>query len=311
MPFVMKKYSVHTPMKAFLYLMKEHGYSQPLAQSLICRGRLIINGESMVHSGTLIHGEVEIVYFEPKGRGVTPIYETEDFAVFDKPSGVLVHPNKMATEYSLLDDMRTLFGDEANGVHRIDMETSGLLIASKHKQSESALKLIFESRDIQKSYLAWVDGRVESPFEVAEPIRVRDDYTILKHKVEIHPEGKGALTTFVPLVYDNELDTTLLSCHPHTGRTHQIRIHLFHVKHPILGDPLYGTTFDTATRYLEGRLTDEERLTHTGATRLMLHAQSVVFEYKGENNIESRVDFGSMRGEIAPKGVRDFNSIEG
>ncbi len=307
MPFVKKRYVVPEPIKAFLYLIREHGYTQADAQSLICRGRMLQDDRSVERSSQVISGEIELVYFEPEGRGVKPIFHTNDFAVFDKPSGVLVHPNKMVTEYSLLDDIRGLFGDEANGVHRIDMETSGLLIASKHKKTESDLKMIFEGRDIKKSYLAWVDGKIDEPFEVDAPIKVRDDYSILKHKVEISEEGKSALTTFNPLYYDETLDATLLSCHPHTGRTHQIRLHLFHVKHPILGDPLYGTTFDTATEYLEGRLSEENRLTQTGATRLMLHAQSLRFTYKNHFYIESRDEFRSLVSEICPKDMRVFN----
>ena len=263
----------------------------------------------MRDSSQIIEGAIELVYFEPKGRGVLPLFETKDFMLFEKESGVLVHPNTMATEYSLLDEIRTLSGDYANAVHRIDMETSGLLMASKHKGAESPLKMLFENRVIKKSYLSWVDGKVTQEFEVEKPLKVRDDYSTSKHKVEVHPEGKASLTYFKPLKYDEELDATLVACYPHTGRTHQIRVHLFHVKHPILGDPIYGTNFQVSNDYLEGRLSIEDRRIATGASRLMLHAQSLRFYFKSDFYLESRVDFEGMKERITPKSDRVFNYI--
>jgi 23S rRNA pseudouridine1911/1915/1917 synthase len=307
MPFVKKSFVVSSKTKAFLYLIREHNLSQAEAQRIICRGRLLVDGVSMMQSSQEIEGDIELVYFEPKSRGVLPLFQTKDFMLFEKESGVLVHPNTMATEYSMLDEIRTLSGDYANAVHRIDMETSGLLMASKHKEAESPLKMLFENRAIKKSYLAWVDGKLTESFEVNEPIKVRDDYSDSKHKVEIHPEGRVSLTHFKPLKYDEELDATLLTCYPHTGRTHQIRVHLFHVKHPILGDPIYGTNFQASNDYLEGELSIKDREIATGASRLMLHAQSLRFHFKSDFYLESRVDFEGMKSEIYERDKREFN----
>jgi 23S rRNA pseudouridine1911/1915/1917 synthase len=229
--------------------------------------------------------------------------------LFEKFSGVLVHPNTMATPYSLLDEIRAIAGDNANAVHRIDMETSGLLLASKHKKAESYLKTSFESRNIKKSYLAWVDGKLTEPFSVSEPIKINNDYSQTKHKVFISVEGKASHTDFTPLEYDETLDATLIACYPHTGRTHQIRVHLFHVKHPILGDPIYGTTFKAANDYLEEELSDEDRMVEMGASRLMLHAQSLSFPYGANYHIESKVDFAGMRELICSKDKRVFNTL--
>jgi len=133
----------------------------------------------------------------------------------------------------MLDEVRTVAGANANSTHRIDMETSGLLLASKHKKAETYLKGSFENRTIKKSYLAWVDGKLTEPFTSTECIK-KDGYETTKHKVFIDDEGKASHTDFIPLEYDEELNASLIACYPHTGRTHQIRIHLFHVKHPIL-----------------------------------------------------------------------------
>ena len=177
----------------------------------------------------------------------------------------------------------------------------------QHKKAENYLKNSFELKKIRKSYLAWIDGKLTEPFFVDMPIKINDDYSETKHKVFVHGEGKHAHTDFTPLHYDEALDATLIACYPLTGRTHQIRIHLFHVKHPILGDPIYGPGYATAEAYLEERLSPEERLRYTGASRLMLHAYSVKFEYKNRYFLVSRDDFSAARSQITPPEAREFN----
>lgn len=310
MPFVKERFIVPQKIQAFLFVMRTLNCTQGQSQRVLAKGRLLVDGVSMSNRGEDIEGEVEIVYFKPKSKGLTPLFQTPDFMVFEKPSGVLVHPNTMATPYSMLDEIRTLSGDNANACHRIDMETSGLLISSKHKKAETTIKTLFADRNIKKSYLAWVDGKLTEAFSSHEPIKISNDYTTSKHKVYIDPKGKLSKTDFLPLKYDKKLDATLVSCHPHTGRTHQIRIHLFHVKHPILGDPIYGTTFATSDAYLDGHITESERMINTGASRLMLHAQSLEFDYGSGFYIESKSDFDSMSDLICPKEDRCFNTLE-
>ena len=307
MPFVKKKFHIKEEILAFVFLIRQFAMSQGEAQRLIDRGRLLIGGESMLDKSARISGEVEVVYFEAKGRGVKPVFANRDFALFEKKSGVLVHPKTMQTPYSMLDEIRSYAGNGANAVHRIDMETSGLLMASIHKQAERYLKNAFEMRKIEKSYLAWVDGRIDKPFTVTAAVKVRNDYSSSKHKVCVSEEGRVAETQFEPIEYDATLDATLLACYPHTGRTHQIRIHLFHVKHPILGDPIYGTSFQAANKYLEGDLSEEDRIVETGAERLLLHAQSLKFRYKSLFELHSRINFREMKKSICEKEKRKFN----
>ena len=308
MPFVKEKFYVEEETIAFLYVMRTLNYTQGQAQRHVAKGRLIVEGKSMMHTGTKIQGEIEMVFFRPKGKGVRPTFQNNDFMVFEKPSGVLVHPNTMATPYSMLDEVRMCAGDNANSTHRIDMETSGLLLASKHKKAEHHLKSAFEQRTIKKSYLAWVDGKLTEPFTSTEPIRVnKEGYETTKHKVLVDPEGKASHTDFVPLSYDETLDASLVACYPHTGRLHQIRLHLFHVKHPILGDPIYGASYEASDAYLDMLQSEEERLVHHGAPRLMLHAQSLQFTYGCQYHIESKEDFISQKSLIHPKELRVFN----
>jgi len=309
MPFVKEKYHIEEETIAFLYVMRTLNFTQGQAQRHIAKGRLLIEGVSMTYTGEKIQGDVEMVFFKAKGRGRTPLFHNKDFMVFEKPSGTLVHPNTMATPYSMLDEVRTVAGDNANSTHRIDMETSGLLLASKHKKAESFLKNAFEIKTIKKSYLAWVDGKLTEPFSSYERIKVNQEgYDTTKHKVFISDEGKASQTDFIPLEYNEELDASLIACYPHTGRTHQIRIHLFHVKHPILGDPIYGATYEASNDYLDLTQTEENRLIQHGAPRLMLHAQSLTFTYGSKFHIESKEDFESQKDLIYPKNKRVFNS---
>ena len=295
MPFTRETYYIDKPIKSFLFLMKKFNFTQAQAQRFISKGRLIVNGKPLLDKASIVVGEVEIVRFNPITKGIKPIFVNRNFAIFDKPSGIITHPNKMATDYSMLDEIRYHFGQNANATHRIDMETSGLLLASRDKSSERFLKLSFEQKRIKKQYLAWVKGRVEREFIVEEPIKIRDDYSTSKHKVEISIDGKYAKTHFRPLKYNKKLDISLIEATPYTGRTHQIRVHLFHVKHSIIGDPLYGTEFNIAKLYLEGKLSKRDRLEATGANRLMLHANRLEFSYINRYKIVSKVDFSKWR----------------
>lgn len=308
MPFVKEKFHIKEEVIAFLYVMRTLNFTQGQAQRHIAKGRLLIDGESMTYTGEKVKGDIEMVFFRAKSKGLKPTFQNKDFMLFEKPTGVLVHPNTMATPYSMLDEVRSVAGDNANGTHRIDMETSGLFLASKHKKAEAYLKGSFEKRTIKKSYLAWVDGKLTEPFTSNESIKVnKDGYEKTKHKVFISEVGKPAQTDFLPLEYDEVLDCTLVACYPHSGRLHQIRIHLFHVKHPILGDPIYGASYEAADDYLDMTQSDEDRLIQHGAPRLMLHAQSLSFTYGSQFYIESKEDFKTMKSLIYSKDKRVFN----
>jgi 23S rRNA pseudouridine1911/1915/1917 synthase len=176
----------------------------------------------------------------------------------------------------LLDDVRALWGHNANLVHRLDKETSGLVIASKNKFAESVLKQAFQNKEVKKSYLALVKGHLEKPLTIKKPILANKDENI-KVKVIIHPKGKESITIVKPIKRIG--DNTLVECDLLTGRQHQIRIHLFSIGHPIVGDPLYGVSNEFANRYLNKLVGEEERIKITGAKRLMLHSYKLEFNF--------------------------------
>lgn len=293
MPFVLKKMFAQRKQKAFLYLIKELDYTQKEAQRLIAKGRLFVDGKAMTRTAGEIEGEFEFIYFQPVTKGLVPTAVYDEFVLFDKPSGVLIHPQNRNTPYSLIDELKYQFGRDANIAHRIDQETSGLVLCARNKESERDIKMMFQERDMKKKYLALVHGEFKDSICVEAPLlRAQDDSAIVRMVVKVHETGKASKTDFRPLKYFPDVNMTLLECSPYTGRQHQIRVHLFHVKHPIVGDPIYGQSEENIIRFLDKDLDDKTRIELSGAKRLLLHANELEFElYNIKYNIKSKIDF--------------------
>ena len=293
MPFIIKKMFVQEKQRAFKYFIKELNYTQKEAQRFIAKGRLLVNGEVMDKSSQEIEGEIEFIYFEPISRGLDIHVEYNQFVVFDKPSGVLIHPQNKNTPYSLIDELKYQFGRDANIAHRIDQETSGLVLCSKNKKSERDIKMMFQERDMKKKYLALVHGEVKDDICIEAPLlRKQDESAIVRLVVKVHEDGKESKTDIKPLKYFPDENMTLVECSPLTGRQHQIRVHLFHVKHPIVGDPIYGQSEENIVKFLDKELSSEDRIKSSGASRLLLHANELEFElYDEEYHIGSNTDF--------------------
>jgi 23S rRNA pseudouridine1911/1915/1917 synthase len=295
LPFITKQLHSPTRQKAFRFLMQELGITQSEAQRLIAKGRLSQEGEVMANNAGFIEGTFDFICFEPLTLGLEPTFVEEEFAVYDKPSGLLVHPQNRHTPYSLNDEIKHRFGHDANITHRIDQETSGLVLAARNKISERALKMMFEERQITKKYLAMVRGHLAEPLDIEEPLLRREDASsIIRMIVRVHPEGKPSHTFIKPLEYFPDINATLVEASPFTGRQHQIRVHLFHVKHPIIGDPIYGQVENDAVRFLDREMSLDERFKNTGASRLLLHAHSLEFIYNEiPYHVISKEDFVS------------------
>lgn len=278
--------------------MRSLGIGQNSAQKLIDSGRVLQDGKVINDKAAVVDKAVDVIVFEPASQGLKPLFVAKDFAIFDKPSGIMVHPRNRKSGYTLIDEARHFFGQEANITHRIDKETSGLVLVSRHKEAEIQIKQMFEHKKIQKSYLALVRGIVEKELFIDAPIAKNRDYSSVKLKVLIDEKGKSAQTIIKPLRHYE--DMTLVEAIPLTGRQHQIRAHLFHVKHPIVGDPIYGVPTDVAIAYLDGKLSENERLRYTKAPRLMLHAYSLRFGYNDTTyHIVSKQDFVGLCEESA------------
>lgn len=253
---------------------------------LIDRKMVLCNDEPISKKGEECFGVLKIMYHSPKPTGLLPILQTKDFAVFDKPSMLLVHPNGFNDEPSLLDDIRYLFGYEANLAHRLDRQTSGLVLVAKTKASQGELKTLFAQKMVTKTYYALVKGRLEKPILIDAKIRVGKQRrgNIPSIMSEVSKDGQNARTMVYPIEYTK--NTTLVKALPITGKTHQIRVHLCHIGHAILGDTLYGVSLDIANDYLDGKPLDLEKT--TGASRLMLEAYSLEFMYKNTQFLITR-----------------------
>jgi 23S rRNA pseudouridine1911/1915/1917 synthase len=289
--YVIKKFFQKELKSTFKVLMDEMSISIHEAQKIVDRKRVVVDGVLLEHKSGEIQGEIEVSVFKPNPIGLKPIFETEDFAVFEKPSGILVHPRKREEVQTLNDDIKYLFGKGANAVHRIDKETSGLIIVSKNRKSEVKLKQLFENREVHKEYIALVDGRVEKGFDIDEKLLIDLPSSKIRIKVHVNKEGKDSFTRIEPLNFDELNCVTLVKAIPKTGRQHQLRAHLFHVKHFIIGDTLYGLDEDFAEEYLDGLMKPERRVKLTRAKRLLLHASRLSFSYQNiDYDIVSKVD---------------------
>jgi hypothetical protein len=140
--FVKEKFKIENE-KLLNFLTKTFDLNEREAKKMVNRGRVGINGERLKYYNQNYSGVLDIIYFKPEPLGIKPIFEIEQFAVFDKPSGVAIHPKGFTHSQTLLDDVRFLYGKDANLAHRLDKETSGLVIASKNKWSEKIIKKMF------------------------------------------------------------------------------------------------------------------------------------------------------------------------
>ncbi len=279
MPFTLKKHKAIVGKKIQIFLIHELGLDLKIGQRLTSKGRIFDENMNTINTGDTIPTEyIYIAVFEGVSRGLKPLIEFADFAIFDKPTNLMVHPISKSTPYSLLDEIRFHFGEDANLIHRIDAETSGLIIVGKNKQSEIALKDMFQEKKYHKSYLAIARG------EIKEEIRIDKgldrEGLVIGVRMKVCDDGKESVTIIKPIKYNKEKDLTLIEALPLTGRQHQIRVHLHSIGHTILGDPIYGVDDENAENYLNKTLSEEDRFEVTKSYRLWLHANYLEFTFK-------------------------------
>jgi tRNA pseudouridine32 synthase / 23S rRNA pseudouridine746 synthase len=198
-------------------------------------------------------------YAPPPDEGLQIVYQDEALIAINKPAGLLSVPGRGDDlQDCALHRVQRHF-PQALLVHRLDEATSGLLLFALSKQVQKRLSAAFEAREIQKTYLAWVygldlpeHGVIDAPIAVDWPQRPL-------RKIDA-TEGQQAITHFYTLSKNERLAQSLCRLEPQTGRTHQLRIHMQHIGHPIVGDKLYG-------------------LANDDAPRLMLHAHRLKFKH--------------------------------
>jgi 23S rRNA pseudouridine1911/1915/1917 synthase len=202
--------------------------------------------------------------------------------VIDKPAGLVCHPTKTDEMSSLIGRVRLYLGtSEGRLVNRLDRETSGLVIIAKNAGTASELGRLLAGSGVDKRYEAIVHGHVENEMRTIDAPLGKDDASVVAIKDCVRVDGAAAQTD-VSVVARFERDArpfTRVDVKPRTGRKHQIRIHLQHVGHPIVGDKIYGGDEGRYLRFIEGALTaaDEAALI---VPRQLLHACALSLEWR-------------------------------
>jgi 23S rRNA pseudouridine1911/1915/1917 synthase len=230
-------------------------YSRRVIQKVIDAEAVLVNGRPVKASYRVRPGDRVSIHLpdlstttpEPEDLPIEVVYEDESLTVVNKPPGMVTHPargNWRGTLVNALqfhfDTLSTLAGEHRPGiVHRLDRDTTGLLVVVKTDLAHRRLALQFELREVHKEYLALVHGVPQRDSDYIE--RTIGFHPTSREKMAIRaPEdgGKDAVTFYQ--VVERFRDCALVRCEPLTGRTHQIRIHLTHIGHPILADKLYS-----------------------------------------------------------------------
>ncbi|NJN94086.1 MAG: RluA family pseudouridine synthase [Anaerolineales bacterium] len=231
--------------------------SRSQLQKLIRQGQILVAGQSVRPSSAVQTGEVVTVYLpavepdapQPETTPLAVVYEDDDLVVINKPAGMVVHPahghasgtlvNALLSRYpdlaalSLSDAEAT---DRPGIVHRLDRDTSGLIMVARTPQALRHLQQQFKARTVEKTYLALVFGRPEAPEGIIEVPLGRDSR--FRQKMAPRADGKPSRTHY--RVLEDFEPYSLLEVGLETGRTHQIRVHLAWLKCPVVGDTVYG-----------------------------------------------------------------------
>lgn len=214
---------------------------------------------------------------------VEVVHEDADLLVLRKPAGLVCHPTKGDEFSSLISRLRIhAGGGPVFLVNRLDRETSGVTLVARSAPVAGELGRLFESRAVAKLYLAIVHGHPAEDAFLIEAALGRDVTSAVAIKDTVRADGAPA-STRVRTLRRFERDGrpfALLQVEPRTGRKHQIRIHLAHAGHPIVGDKIYGDSAERYLRFVEGRLTDEDRAALILANHA-LHAASLRFTWRG------------------------------
>ncbi|MBO7409104.1 MAG: RluA family pseudouridine synthase [Paludibacteraceae bacterium] len=251
------------PIRIDKYLSEHmNGTSRNRIQNAADAGNIWVNGKSVKNNYKVKPGDVVQVLLdhEPYDSTIQPedipldiVYEDADLMVINKPAGLVVHPGHGNYEHTLLNGLAYYFAQEGNGldinnpniglVHRIDKDTSGLLLIAKTPEAKTNLALQFFDHTTERTYNALVWGRFSEDSGTVEGALARDnrDRTIYKvWDIEDNPNAKEAITHW--RVLERFAYVTLVECRLETGRTHQIRVHMKHIGHPLFADEKYGGT---------------------------------------------------------------------
>ncbi|MHC4192801.1 MAG: RluA family pseudouridine synthase [Planctomycetota bacterium] len=266
--------------------------SRRFIQDAIKAGSVRVNGKPVKPSFKLTpHDNIELTFPEMPSKEILPedipldiVYEDQDIIVLNKQADMIVHPARGNTHGTLVnalafysDKLSSGTGEFRPGiVHRLDRNTTGAMVVAKNDTAQWRVAKQFERRQIMKSYLAVVHGTPELTADrISAPLGV---HPRIREKYAIRPDvGKEAITFYE--VLESFRGFSLLRLNPKTGRTHQIRVHLSYIKHPIVGDDMYGGKL-----IYPWQLQDTEPAAQDPViTRCALHASTLEFKHPRTN----------------------------
>lgn len=258
--------------------MPEHSRSR--WQQLIDQGRVELDGKppkarQKLHGGETLSWTIpppDPTDLVPESIPLDVLYEDEDIIVINKPAGLVVHPapgHPAGTLVNALlahcENLTGIGGQERPGiVHRLDRETSGAMVVAKTESAQRRLVDQFKGREIAKEYIALVWGHPRPDHGTIETLIARDPHHRQRMSARV-AKGRMAVTHYT--TEEKLSETSLLRVRIETGRTHQIRVHMAHLGHPVVGDPLYGRCAKKNARL--------------GVSRQMLHAEQLSFKHPG------------------------------
>lgn len=257
-----------------VFLSEQSGLTRSRVATLMEEGHVTVDGQAVTKAGLKARAGQRVTLTVPAPKPAVPeaqdipltiLYQDADLAVVVKPCGMVVHPAAGNEDGTLvnallhhLDSLGGIGGELRPGiVHRLDKDTSGLLLVAKNDAAQLALSEQLSGRKMEKHYRALVEGNLsqdEGRIEAAIARSKKD-----RKKMAVDPEGREAITEWTMLARGRGV--TLLDVHILTGRTHQIRVHMKHIGHPVCGDPIYGSPKGAKV------------------SRLMLHAYSLAFTH--------------------------------
>jgi 23S rRNA pseudouridine1911/1915/1917 synthase len=283
LPYIKKEFKTIKGKNIEDFLNQDIKIDSKLLLTLLEKGKITDENNKRLQKNQIIKSNfIYIIIFEPQTNGLKPLFDSFHFAIFDKPSGIMVHPSSHQIGiYTLLDEVKYYLGEKASLVHRIDAETSGLVLVSKNPFSDMILKNMFEEKLYKKRYKALVQGEIKEELEINTPIT--NDTGLIKIKMKTDQKGKESTTIIKPIFYNKKTNQTLIEAIPLTGRQHQLRVHLNSIGHKIIGDPLYGVDEKFSNNFLNNKISEEKRYKEVGNHRLMLQADQLEFEFL--NNI--------------------------
>lgn len=240
----------HQDKKLINYLKSNGGMSTRLTRKLLRSGLITINNVSARSNDLLREGDrVEVVLETKETQDIIPqdipievVYEDLDLLIVNKPPFMVVHPTKSHQENTLANGVINYFKNTNQDcivrlVNRLDRDTSGLVMIAKSQYAHQGMARKLDNNQIEKTYIAVVEGRLEGKDTIDMPI---DRPTLESMKREVMEGGQRAVTHYETLISSEIM--SILSIRLETGKTHQIRVHMKSIGHPIVGDSLYGET---------------------------------------------------------------------